>query len=93
MKKRRREGILRGEAEDEGHIPDTPENRALLEDVANDLENFRGTDKYGNEWYTKIQSNGSQVWVESRNGNIFEGGVNEKPRSWNPKTGLKKEKK
>lgn len=74
----------------EGHIPDTPENRALLEDVANDPANFRGTDKYGNEWYTKIQSDGSQVWVESRNGNIFEGGVNNTPKPWNPETGLKK---
>ena len=55
----------------EGHIPDTPENRALLEDVANDPANFRGTDKYGNEWYTKIQSDGSQVWVESREMEIF----------------------
>ena len=74
----------------EGHIPDTPENRALLEDVANDSANFRGTDKYGNEWYTKTQSDGSQVWVESRNGNIFEGGVNNTPKPWNPDTGLKK---
>ena len=74
----------------EGHIPDTPENRALLEDVANDPTNFRGTDKYGNEWYTKIQNDGSQVWVESRNGNIFEGGVNNTPKQWNPETGLKK---
>ena len=74
----------------EGHIPDTPENRALLEDVANDPANFRGTDKYGNEWYTKIQSDGSQVWVESRNGNIFEGGINNTPKLWNLETGLKK---
>ena len=74
----------------EGHIPDTPENRALLEDVANDPANFRGTDKYGNEWYTKTQSDGSQVWVESRNGNIFEGGVNDIPKPWNSNTGLKK---
>ena len=74
----------------EGHIPDTPENRALLEEVANDSANLRGTDKYGNEWYTKTQSDGSQVWVESRNGNIFEGGVNNTPKPWNPDTGLKK---
>ena len=75
----------------EGHIPDTPENRALLENIANDAENFRGIDKYGNEWYTKILENGREVWVESRNGNIFEGGINEIPKSWNPNTGLKKQ--
>ena len=74
----------------EGHIPDTPENRVLLEDVANDSANFRGTDKYGNEWYTKIQNDGSQVWVESRNGSIFEGGINNTPKTWSPETGLKK---
>ena len=75
----------------EGHISDTPENRALLEDVANNVENFLGTDKYGNEWYTKILEDGRQVWVESRNGSIFEGGINEIPKSWNPNTGLKKQ--
>lgn len=75
----------------EGHIPDTPENRALLEDVANTAGNFRGTDKYGNEWYTKILENGKEVWVESRNGKIFEGGINETPKPWNPNTGLKKQ--
>ncbi|MBC8537261.1 hypothetical protein, partial [Feifania hominis] len=74
-----------------GHIPDTPENRALLEDVANNAENFRGTDKYGNEWYTKTLENGKEVWVESRNGNIFEGGINETSKPWNPYTGLKEQ--
>ena len=74
----------------EGHIPDTPENRTLLENVANDVDNFRGKDKYGNEWYTMDLEDGRQVWVESRNGNIFEGGINEIPKTWNPETGLKK---
>ena len=76
--------------EAEGHIPDTLENRALLVNVANNTENFRGIDKYGNEWYTKILENGKEVWVESRNGKIFDGGVNEIPKSWNSDTGLKK---
>ena len=74
----------------EGHIPDTPENRALLENIANDMVNFRGTDKYGNEWYTKILEDGREVWGESRNGNIFDGGINANPKPWNPETGLKK---
>ncbi len=59
--------------------------------MANNLENFLGTDKYGNEWYTKILEDGRQVWVESRNGSIFEGGINETPKPWNPNTGLKKQ--
>lgn len=74
----------------EGHIPDTPENRALLEDVVNTPPNLCGIDEYGNEWYTKILEGGKEVWVESRNGNIFEGGINERPKPWNPGTGLKK---
>ena len=74
----------------EGHIPDTIENRKLLEDVANNPDNFLGKDKYGNEWYAKLQDDGSQVWVEARNGKIFEGGVNNISKTWNPQTGLKK---
>ena len=73
----------------DGHVWDSPENRALLEAVANDPLNFRGIDKYGNKWYTKIQSDGRQVWVESRDGRIFEGGVNDIPKPWNSDTGLK----
>lgn len=71
-------------------IPDTPSNRALLENVANNPENFRGTDKYGNDWYTKTLADGGEVWVESRNGNIFDGGINETPKPWDTETGLKK---
>ena len=74
----------------EGHIPDTIENRKLLEDVANNPDNFLGKDKYGNEWYAKLQDDGSQVWVEARNEKIFEGGVNNISKTWNPQTGLKK---
>lgn len=35
----------------EGHLEDTPENRKLIETVANDPANYRGKDKYGNDWY------------------------------------------
>ena len=41
----------------EGHFLDMPENRALLENVANSKENFHGVDKYGNEWYSEILEN------------------------------------
>lgn len=74
----------------DGHITDTPENRQLLEEVSNNTNNYLGTDKYGNDWYAQSQSDGSQIWVEVRNGIIFEGGINEEPRTWNPQTGLKK---
>ena len=62
----------------------------MLENIANDMDNFRGTDKYGNEWYTKILEDGREVWGESRNGNILDGGINANPKPWNPETGLKK---
>ena len=78
---------------EEGHIPDTPENRALLEDVANHTENLLGIDMYRNEWYVKILEDGRQVWAEARNGNIFEGGINDMPKPWDPATGLKKSRK
>lgn len=76
----------------EGHILDTPNNRKLLEDVANRTENFMGTDKYGNEWYSQTQSDGSQVWVTTRNGTIQNGGVNNPPKVWNTETGYNSKK-
>ena len=74
----------------DGHVPDTPANRALLGDVANDVMYFRGTDIYGIEWYVKNMTDGRQVWVQVRNGVIFEGGINDIPKIWNTETGFKK---
>ena len=51
-----------------------------------------GMDKYGNEWYSQIQSDGSQVWVNTRNGTIQNGGVNNPPKIWNPDTGYSRSK-
>ena len=70
-----------------GHISDTPDNRKLLENVANKKENYMGIDKYGNEWYSQMQSDGSQVWVTTRNGTIQNGGINNPPKTWNADTG------
>ena len=70
-----------------GHISDTPDNRKLLENVANKKENYMGTDKYGNEWYSQMQSDGSQVWATTRNGTIQNGGINNPPKIWNADTG------
>ena len=52
--------------------------------------NYLGTDKYGNDWYAQVLNNGNQVWVESKNGIVWDGGVNMVPRPWNSVTGLKK---
>ena len=75
-----------------GHITDTPTNRELLENVANKKENYMGTDKYGNEWYSEMQSDGSQVWVTARNGRIQNGGINNPPKTWNTDTGFSRSK-
>jgi hypothetical protein len=63
----------------EGHIEDTPENRRLLIDTAKEEVNFVGTKANGNRWYVKDLDDGTQVWVEVRNGVIQNGGVNNPP--------------
>ena len=72
-----------------GHLAeDTPENRALLTETANDPANLLGQDQYGNDWYARTRTNGSQVWVRVRNGQITNGGVNSTPRTWDQQRGL-----
>lgn len=78
--------------EKEGHIEDTPENRSLLEAVANNKDNYVGTDRYGIQWYSKTQADGSQVWVRVKNNTIQNGGINNPPKTWNPSTGYNKPK-
>lgn len=75
-----------------GHIDDTPENRSLLETVANNKQNYVGTDSYGTQWYSQTQSDGSQVWVRVRNNTIQNGGINNPPKTWNSSTGYNKPK-
>jgi filamentous hemagglutinin len=72
----------------EGHISDTPANRQLLEDVANDSAAVLGRDKYGTMWAAKLNPDGTQTWVGIRDGKISYGGINQTPRPFNPQTGL-----
>lgn len=71
----------------EGHLSDTKENHKLVRDVSNDRANYKGKDSYGNHWYSKIQSDGSQVWVVTHGGKISNAGKNNKPRRWDSETG------
>jgi RHS repeat-associated protein len=71
-----------------GHIPDTPSNRMLLQDVANDPSSVLGPDKFGNTWAARINADGSQTWVQYRGNTIINGGVNNPPKLYNPDTGL-----
>ncbi|MDN7799806.1 DUF637 domain-containing protein [Burkholderia vietnamiensis] len=72
----------------DGHIADTPANRDLLTSVANDPATTLGTDKFGNTWSGKVLSDGTQVWVQTRNGLVWNAGVNQTPRGFDPNTGL-----
>jgi hypothetical protein len=72
----------------EGHLPNTPENQALLQDVANDPAANLETDQYGSAWSARTLPNGSQVCTQSRNGQILNGGLNQTPQVFNPQTGL-----
>jgi hypothetical protein len=71
-----------------GHLADTPANRALLQNIADDATTTLGTDRFGNVWSARTLEDGTQVWVQVRNGIIQNGGVNPMPRVFNPKTGL-----
>ncbi|WP_130300832.1 MULTISPECIES: hypothetical protein [unclassified Duganella] len=71
-----------------GHMPDTPDNRRLLEDVANDPQAWVAYDRYGKSWYARIDAQGRQIWVEVRGDRIVSGGINNVPRALSPHTGL-----
>ena len=73
-----------------GHLPDTPGNRKMLTDLAQDKSKFIGKDKYGNSWNVEITSDGKQNWVRYKHNVINEGGQNKTPRPWDPNTGLNK---
>ena len=62
--------------EADGHLPnDTPENRALLESAISP-NNLEGTNEHGVSTYRLRQADGTEVWVQVRDGKIQNGGVN-----------------
>ena len=69
-------------------LENTVENRQLITSIANNPQNLLGSDARGNDWYALINKNGTQTWVQTRDGNIVNGGVNEVPHAFNSKTGL-----
>lgn len=77
-----------GFREGNGHIIDTPDNRSKILNVANDKKNYLGRDARGNDWYAKTESDGSQIWVRTRNGKVDNAGINTPPRIWDDETGL-----
>lgn len=73
-----------------GHLEDSPENRKLLVDLANDKRFHKGKDKYGNDWNIRNNADGTQDWVRSMKQTINEGGRNLHQIKWNHETGLYK---
>ena len=71
-----------------GHLPDTPTNRMLIKNTANNQKNFLGIDSKGTSWYAQMQADGSQIWVQTYNGIITNAGLDETPRIFNPQSGL-----
>jgi hypothetical protein len=54
-------------------------NRQILLDVANQPKSFRGTDRFGTDWFMETLADGTQVWVHVRDGKITNGGLNPIP--------------
>lgn len=73
---------------EEGHFSDTPKNRKILLDLANNESRFIGKDKYGNSWNVEINNEGKQNWVRYQNGVINEGGQNVTHRKWDAEPGF-----
>lgn len=71
-----------------GHLSDTPANRELIQDIANNDSCRLGADRWGNEWYARIDDDGGQIWASVRGGLIRNCGKNSAPRPWNDETGL-----
>jgi len=55
-------------------------SRQTLTEVANDPASVLGKGGFGSTWAAKILQDGTQVWVQIRNGRITNGGVNARPR-------------
>ncbi len=72
-----------------GHFSeDTLANRQLILDTATDPRCYQGKDKYKTYWYAQSLSTGEQVWVQIRNGEIRNAGINSTLRSWRADTGF-----
>jgi len=65
----------------DGHFrQDTIVNRRILIEVASRPSNFRGRDRFGNNWFAETRADGSQVWVHVRGDQITNGGLNSTPQ-------------
>ena len=66
-----------------GHFrEDNPANRQALIEVANNPDNFVGTDRFGTDWFAETRPDGTQIWVNVRGSHITNGGLNLTPRNF-----------
>lgn len=72
----------------DGHLPDTPANRELLTNLANDGKAVLGSDRHGTTWSAKVLPDGSQAWVQTRGDQVINGGINKIPKPYDPERGL-----
>jgi RHS repeat-associated protein len=59
-----------------GKLADTPANRKLIFNLANDKTKFIGKDKFGKLWYAKTLDDGSEVYAYVQGGIIKGAGIN-----------------
>jgi hypothetical protein len=62
-------------------MPDTPENRARLEQMVKDPANRISNRGNGVERYAQIQKDGTELWADVRYGVFQNGGLNMVPRN------------
>ena len=77
----------------EGHLPDTPDNRKRLIDLANNIKTHIGKDVRGIDWHAQTNDDGSQSWVCHKEGIIQDGGLNKIAREFDEETGLNRNAK
>ena len=72
----------------EGHFSeDNAENRKKIEDLVNTTTSM-GKDRFGNDWFSQITDNNKQLWAQVRNGKIINGGINDRPLTFDSVSGL-----
>ena len=74
-----------------GHIPFSEKNTKMLSKLINSKKNLvLKKDKNGNSWYSKINSDGSQIWGKVHGNKLSNGGINKTPIKLDSYTGFDK---
>ena len=77
--------------EKEGHLKFNDKNVKTLSNLINNDKNLvLSKDSNGNSWYSKIKSDGTQIWGKVHGNKLSNGGINKTPISLDSKTGFDK---